>query len=278
MERVCCSLRVKLTISFLALVLAVSGLTGYVMLRESREVALEMVRSELTGLASVLASDFSGADGDVLMGLKAGEERTPRYMRLRDRLRRLKEAHGNIMYAYTMRKRGDDLYFIVDADYGYGDDPEEGAIDEKYDLDALKGKSEILSGFEGPAADREFSEDKWGVTLSGYAPVRNSSGQVIGILGVDMARQEVIAKAKELRWKYAAAVLVVGAFVSGLLVLFYSITVRRDVRRMIKAANDISMGDMDATVGIERNDEIGELAESFERMVASLKIMMKKEK
>ena len=39
-------------------------------------------------------------------------------------------------------------------------------------------------------------------------------------------------------------------------------------------ADKISKGDMDVTVDIKRKDEIGDLAGSFGRMVASLKYMM----
>jgi HAMP domain-containing protein len=43
------------------------------------------------------------------------------------------------------------------------------------------------------------------------------------------------------------------------------------------AANDISKGDISKPVEKESNDEIGELAEAFERMRVSLKVMMEEE-
>ena len=48
----------------------------------------------------------------------------------------------------------------------------------------------------------------------------------------------------------------------------------RDIRSLNDSAARISCGDMDVFVTVERKDEIGELADSFSRMVASLKIMM----
>jgi HAMP domain-containing protein len=57
-------------------------------------------------------------------------------------------------------------------------------------------------------------------------------------------------------------------------VLLFSRTIIRDIHRLNAAANAISMGNTEAVVEVERQDEIGELAQSFGRMLASLKIMM----
>ena len=45
-------------------------------------------------------------------------------------------------------------------------------------------------------------------------------------------------------------------------------------KKLNKTAEDISQGNMNVTVNVNRKDEIGDLAESFSRMVASLKFMM----
>jgi adenylate cyclase len=48
----------------------------------------------------------------------------------------------------------------------------------------------------------------------------------------------------------------------------------RDIRALNDSAEKISTGDTNVLVTVVRNDEIGELASSFSRMVSSLKIMM----
>jgi hypothetical protein len=48
----------------------------------------------------------------------------------------------------------------------------------------------FLAGFEGPTAEPGFYFDEWGnettTLLSGYAPVRDASGAVVGLVGVDV--------------------------------------------------------------------------------------------
>ena len=56
--------------------------------------------------------------------------------------------------------------------------------------------------------------------------------------------------------------------------LLFSQTIIRDINKLNRTATKISLGQMDVTVDVKRHDEIGELAESFSRMQASLKIMM----
>lgn len=51
-------------------------------------------------------------------------------------------------------------------------------------------------------------------------------------------------------------------------------TMASPINQLAEAADKISKGETDVSIDIKRDDEIGELAESFNRMVASLKIMM----
>ena len=62
--------------------------------------------------------------------------------------------------------------------------------------------------------------------------------------------------------------------VAAVIVGFFSVTIIRDIKKLNTTAEEISKGNMNVTVNVNRKDEIGDLAESFSRMVASLKFMM----
>ena len=131
----------------------------------------------------------------------------------------------------------------------------------------------MLRGFTEPAVDDDFYTDKWGTFLSAYAPIRDSSGTVVGLLGVDMKRDRVVAR-QEYIDNTIYFVMGAGILLAGLFILLFSKTIIRDVQHLNDVANRISTGDMDVDIDVSRKDEIGELADSFGRMVASLKIMM----
>jgi hypothetical protein len=47
-------------------------------------------------------------------------------------------------------------------------------------------ESEKFEAYEKPLASKELYEDEFGKVLSGYAPIKDGNGRVVGILGVDM--------------------------------------------------------------------------------------------
>jgi HAMP domain-containing protein len=257
-----------LTVSFILLILAVTSLTFLFTFRETQKALKEVTQTELMALASVIAGEFSGAEADSMSVFQPGDETALSFIAIRDKLKSIKQSHSDIKYLYTMKKTGDRLTFMVDADYGNTEDP--GAkVGEKY----TEENPELLKGFEKASVDREFTTDKWGTLLSGYAPLRDSKGSVIGIVGVDMASNMVMQK-QAFIGKTIYIIMAFGILLAGLFILIFSKTIIKDVHKLNRVANDISMGKMDVDMDVTRKDEIGELAESFGRMVASLKIMM----
>ncbi len=95
---------------------------------------------------------------------------------------RLKES---ITFIYTLIKASDELaYLIVDAS-GEGNESDYG---ETYKIEP-----QMKSAFEGnPAYAKHIWEDKrYGVQKSAFAPVHNSKGEVIAILGIDIAAPDL---------------------------------------------------------------------------------------
>lgn len=62
-----------------------------------------------------------------------------------------------------------------------------------------------------------------------------------------------------------------------LLALFLSRGITRPIAQLTDAAEKVSMGDLDVTVTVKSDDEIGDLAESFGRMVTAVKFLSEDE-
>jgi adenylate cyclase len=268
MRKMVHSLQTKLTVSFVLLILVVSSGTFFYTFGETKKALRDLVRTELTAVASMTAANLSGAVADTMESLKPGDESGEAFVHLRDRLRALRASHPDFKYVYTMRKAGDGVQFIVDADYGNIEDPG-GAIGEAYESPTAA----LFRGFGAPSVEKDFYVDKWGTLLSGFAPLRNSRGEVVGIVGVDMSSNLVLQKERFLG-NTIYGIIGLGILVAGFFIFLFSKTIIRDIKKLNRTANAISNGEMSAAMDVERKDEIGELAESFSRMVASLKIMM----
>ena len=263
------SLQTKLTVSFVILILVVTSLTFLITFRSTKTALKELTQNELLSLAAVIASQLGEETADAMQELKKGDENTPTFARIRDQLLAIRSSHSDIRYVYTMRKNAQgQVTFWVDPDFGNKEDPG-AAIDEIYEGTA----GNLEQGFLKPAVDNDFTTDRWGTFLSGYAPIKNSQGTIVGLVGVDMTKT-LVAEKQAFIGNTIYIVMAVGILLAGLFILLFSKTIIRDVHKLNNVANAISMGDMDVDIEVERKDEIGELAESFGRMVASLKIMM----
>ena len=262
------SLQTKLTVSFIVLILVVSSLTYFFTFRETKKGLKEITQTELIALSSVIANELSGIHAEEMAALKSGDESSEKFIALAGKLKSIRDSHSDIKYLYTMRKEGERLFFMVDPDYGNTEDPG-ASIGENYE----EVNEQMLTGFEKPSVDNEFTTDKWGTLLSGYAPLRDTKGNIVGIIGVDMSSDLVIAK-QNFIGKTIYVIIIISILLAASFIFVFSKTIIRDIRKLNSIANDISMGNMAVSMDVERKDEIGELAESFGRMAASLKIMM----
>jgi methyl-accepting chemotaxis protein len=260
------SLQTKLTLSFLLLIVVISALVLLTTNNATKRALKEQMGCELRSTASAVASHI---DGDSHAGLGAGDERKPEYLSIQEYLRSVRSGNPSIKYIYTMRRSDKGVEFVIDADYGIEEDA--AAIGEMYEEGAAF--QELLDGFERNSADKEFTTDEWGVVLSGYAPIRDSLGNSAGLVGVDMDSKDVIARQKFIQ-RTIYYMIGVAIVLAGFIVFMFSKTIIRDINKLNQTANRISMGQMDAAIDVKRMDEIGELADSFSRMQASLKIMM----
>ena len=134
--------------------------------------------------ASALAANAATRiDGDALAALRPGDENAPAFTAIHDQLRAFKAETPGVVYVYTMRKAGESVEYVVDADYGNGNTPGIGEVCN--DTSTM-----MLAGFTEPSAESKFYVEQWGnetaTALSGYAPVRDSTGAVVGLVGVDL--------------------------------------------------------------------------------------------
>jgi signal transduction histidine kinase len=192
-----------LTILFIFLMFFVTGFSFILIDTTAKDAILDATRNDLKGTASIIASQING---DTFARIQPGDESTPQFTSLRSMLDMIRQSDPSIRYIYTMRQNGSAVEFVVDADYGI--EPDAAIIGEVYPNFAPN----LRTGFLQPSAGTEFITDKWGTTLSGYAPIRDGSGRVVGLVGVDMDSQEVIGRLQYLSLTNYALLLIILVF------------------------------------------------------------------
>lgn len=114
----------------------------------------------------------------------------PRYVTLIEAEKRWQAANPEVADIYTFRRRSDgEIVLLVDSETDYDRD---GTIEGERERRTAIGEvypqrnPAMLEAFAGrPAFDGDSTEDRWGTWISSFVPLRDRSGAVEGVLGVD---------------------------------------------------------------------------------------------
>ena len=262
----------------MTLVLLTSNL---IICRISIDNQFNAIRQQLITIAQISAWQI---DTDSLMAIPLRREgiHTQAYKKIFNQLRKLKGVSPNIRYMYIMVKTEQDgiWQFVADADTipgcitpenlrfrGNATNPLSYPGDT-YDATRFP---EMLKSFDGPTADTKLTRDEWGTLLSGYAPIRDSKGLAVAVLGVDYMANDVETIMRE----YQKPVLIVflgGLVLAFILGLFVARPVSRPIEELVEGTRRIAKGDLHFRAKIQGEDEIKELAESFNQMAESLSV------
>ncbi|MFH1469516.1 MAG: ATP-binding protein [Pseudomonadota bacterium] len=242
----------------------------------AREHQLQRFRTHLTSVAATAAVSV---DGDALASLTdPGQQGGQVFQAIQRKLDAVQQANEDLRFVYTMRRdAAGGVSFVVDGtaidrdgDGQIGEDEESAALGEPYP-EAAEMPS-LLAGFSQPSADERFTADQWGRMLSGYAPIRDSRGEVVGLLGVDMMASRVDELRDSLLVASFVFVLVVVLAATGLTALL-SWYLGRPLRALEAQVRQIERGEREEVDTAAGGRELHALARSFNDLLVTRRRM-----
>lgn len=257
------SFRTKLALAFLGLSIATAAVVLHFAWERARAAQLDGLQSLLGAVTGAIAPEIDGARHAALA--RRSREQIlvdPAYAELRALGARVKASHPGFKEVFTLSlvdPPGKDVGRLVltanDADVG-----------KPYDYGRFPAMRRAPAG---PCADDDVCSDEYGVTLSGYAPIRDGAGTVVGLLGVDVDASTVEAMRRHL-----LAILAIGALgavvLGAALALFFAGMIHRPVRALATGMNRVADGDLTARIEWRSGDEFERLAGQFNVMAAGL--------
>lgn len=161
-----------------ATLLAALWFTGFVTAIGDRLEHDRILALARTVTATLDAGRIAALSGD------ASDAQTPQFDDLRRELRRARDVNPDFRFVYLMRPETDGgarMVFLADAESP--ESPDYSAPGDPYD-----GPSEDLwqVWHNGVALVQSIHEDDWGSWVTAVSPVRDATGTVVAVLGMDM--------------------------------------------------------------------------------------------
>ena len=224
------------------IIVGIVSTCSYAFITRSRSYMSIHIKDDVRNSAALAvlqieASEFEGIDSE-------DDLSDPKLKPLTDKLIAIQEALPNSEYVYIMRKTGDpmQLEFVAENDMLFSDeeldtdnngivDTDEEAVvpGELFDISEMPAMQQ--AAWEGPAVDPEITHDQWGSWISGYAPILDSNGKAVAILGIDIDANTFLSLSSlSLPPKALAVVVLAGSIL--LLYIFY--ITRRQYLEMLR--------------------------------------------
>lgn len=255
------SIQGKLIINFVMLIFIISLVSGAIQYKISSERLLKDTRLEVTKLASVAALLI---DADKHQKLTTPQDQLSNaYKEIRTRMRDFQKESG-VTYIYTLVQNGDDkTSFVIDA-------AEEDAADLGYEYEY---SPTMKNAFNGTAsADNQMYTDEWGTFLSGYAPLINSEGKVVAIVGVDIDANDILQQKKQL---IISIIINIGFSIILTLVLsiFFSKKIVKPIQLLVERFKELSSagGDLTQKIQIKTGDELETLGDTVTEFIGNIR-------
>lgn len=256
----------------LCLFVAVSALFTISTLRTVQD----SVQSQAVSSADYIASNI---DGDKYKGFVENPVENDTYWELRNQLINVLDSTG-VLYLYTLKADENTVKIMID---GYPKDAEGAAtIGQKTTGTSFEDVSAVLQG--NSVSTDVINDPEFGRYLSAFSPIKDSNGQVVGILAVDVAADNVVSIQNNLlKTTIPIAALIFLIIIGILSTVFYIYTKKTlaPLRVVSEALGDFAQGKW--TVASEKvnnikfrsENEISFLAQSFIASYEQLSTVMK---
>jgi len=180
---------------------------------------LDKRKASAMDVIAVVSDELNREYGDKFEKITSAGD--PEYSEIMDVLSKY-EKSSSVDYIYTMKMQGDELVFVVDADPS---EENRALYGEKYPM-----TEDIEPAFRGEiCCDKKISSDKWGSYISAYAPVMNSQGKVVGIVGVDTKTEKIYREFGILKIQIILLVAAFFGICAAFLFTFWSSFAKKDL-------------------------------------------------
>ena len=269
------SISTNILLIFTVMVLVITLLIGTFSIVEHRKEVIAQKVDQSIMIGDMVAQY---TDGDKLKELASSDVETPYYPEMKQLLSDVKTA-ADVRYLYAVIPQPEDkkVRYIAEGAKP-GDKPDEifsfNTIVDYSDFFSTDAEGvEFVKAFEtGKVYDNGMYQDpNFGRLMTVFIPVFDSAGKPAAMIGVDLSADDIIMEANRLMYSLiaiAAAGILLIVIVSRFLI---KRTVIEPLKKIVQVSDCLAAGDVSVNVGRVSEDEIGQMANAFQRMIEHIR-------
>jgi len=261
----------KLSLILIASILISTLVIGVFSYQSYRSNTLTLTGEKVLAVAQSIAS---GIDGDNFSAYNKAGKVDAYYNQVKTTMSEAKKRNG-ASYVYSLVDDGDKYKYIIS---GYLEGEDQAAWGFLGYTDPKNIYSEepelVLKDGVGRYTKPQDYGPVYGQFVSGFAPILNSSGNIVGLVGIEMSVNEQVAEVNALIPVLAGIAAITGIllfFISNMLV---TRNVSRPLRKIAEKSKQLVMGDTEVNIDdkyVNRKDEIGLIGKGFAEIAEYLK-------
>lgn len=256
---------VRVTLLLGAVVFAILAVMGVVYYEVTYATEFDALQKRIQSTVTILSRRLDAAR---LSALTPDTAAGSVYLRdVREDLEAICRADEDISSIYIMARTETPRRLRAIADVG-DDDDDIMAFGDPYTISEEVRLME--RGLTAVTVEEEMTRDQWGLSLSGYAPLRLPNGEPFGFVGVDILAPHIEAIQSGV---LTTTLVLFGAAALAMFAVAYLLgrRIRGPIGAINVAAGKIASGDFEHELTLERRDEFGLMGHHFNTIAKSLK-------
>ncbi|MGF7017163.1 methyl-accepting chemotaxis protein [Lachnospiraceae bacterium PF1-21] len=150
----------------------------------------------------------------------------------------------------------------AEAELKFGDTEAAENYDKEMSLTAESGE---------PNASDVYRSGEFGEMVTGFAAVKDSDGEVVGVIGADISLSEINQVVLTFGIWILVAILLCCIIATVILIRVMRRTLGKPIVKLTEMSDQLAKGIVDINIDSDREDEIGELMHAFQRMADNTK-------
>jgi len=261
--------------------LLLSGIVLLILANVSNYYILErrtfgFAQESVEGIAVNVASNIPASLHESLT--EVSQQNSDEYKVIENYFEIVADSNPRINDVYSLRRTADPNIFSFVVSGMKDEDVNNDGIIEQHELKPKIGEKydasdqpDLRAAFNGSStADAHVTFDKWGAWVSGYAPIKDVSGKVVAIVGVDVAAKYITDQ----RMQIVQSILIIDIFAFPIIFFVAYVIARRLTREfniLAEGMDQLTHGNINYELPLQYKGRGGVFKILFHDMVAMFK-------